>query len=169
MQCVAVCCSVLRCVAVCCSDTYLLQWNSLGRHCLSAARSFCLSPLHSLSHTHTLSPSLPPSLPPSSSLSLFSLSFLSLSLPLSPSTSLSLPLSLSHKNSLLNPPSPPLLLTVIEFDLSKPKKPLIGVAPRNPLYIPTAPGQADALKIPLIKRSAKGKVYIEVCDLYTYM
>ena len=41
---------------------------------------------------------------------------------------------------------------VIEFDLSKPKKPLIGVAPRNPLYIPTAPGQLDALKIPLIKR-----------------
>ena len=161
MQCVAVCCSVLRCVAVCCSDTYLLQWNSLGRHCLSAARSGCLSPLHSLSH--------PLSLPPSCSLSLFSLSFLSLSLPLSPSPSLSLPLSLSHKNSLLNPPSPPLLLTVIEFDLSKPKKPLIGVAPRNPLYIPTAPGQADALKIPLIKRSAKGKVYIEVCDLYTYM
>ena len=49
---------------------------------------------------------------------------------------------------------------VIEFDLSKPKKPLIGVAPRNPLYVPTSPGQLDALKIPLIKRSSRG-VYVE--------
>jgi len=45
---------------------------------------------------------------------------------------------------------------VIEFDLSKPKKPLIGVAPRNPLYKPTPAGQVDALKIPLIKRSSQG-------------
>ena len=45
---------------------------------------------------------------------------------------------------------------VIEFDLSKPKKPLIGVAPRNPLYKPTPAGQVDALKIPLIKRSSRG-------------
>ena len=49
---------------------------------------------------------------------------------------------------------------VIEFDLTKPKKPLIGVAPRNPLYVPTAPGQEDALKIPLIKRDARG-IYVE--------
>ena len=49
---------------------------------------------------------------------------------------------------------------VIEFDLTKPKKPLIGVAPRNPLYVPTAPGQVDALKIPLIKRDARG-IYVE--------
>ena len=70
---------------------------------------------------------------------------------------------------------------VIEFDLTKPAKPVIGIAPRNPLYVPTPPGQLgtqfacftgtkvqiltqkallDALKIPLIKRSSKG-VYVE--------
>ena len=49
---------------------------------------------------------------------------------------------------------------MIEFDLTKPKKPLVGVAPRNPLYVPTTPGQGDALKIPLIKRDARG-IYVE--------
>jgi len=41
---------------------------------------------------------------------------------------------------------------VVEFDLSKPKAPLIGIAPRNPLYHAVEPGTSDKLKIPIIKR-----------------
>ena len=37
LQRVAACCGVLQCVA--CSDTCLLRWHSLVRHCLSLARS----------------------------------------------------------------------------------------------------------------------------------
>ena len=48
---------------------------------------------------------------------------------------------------------------VVEFDLTKPKRPLIGIAPRNPLYHPVEPGSQDELKIPMIKRH-HGKVEI---------
>jgi len=47
---------------------------------------------------------------------------------------------------------------VVEFDLTKPHKPRIGIAPRNPLYHPVEPGTQDALKIPMIKRSAQGVI-----------
>lgn len=39
------------------------------------------------------------------------------------------------------------------------QKPLIGIAPRNPLYHPVKPGSSDKLKIPMIKRR-RGKVEV---------
>jgi hypothetical protein len=48
---------------------------------------------------------------------------------------------------------------VVEFDLTKPKAPLIGIAPRNPLYHLVTPGGQDRLKMPMIKRH-RGQVEI---------
>lgn len=50
---------------------------------------------------------------------------------------------------------------VVEFDLSRPHHPRVGIAPRNPLYIPVRPGSGHTLKIPLIKNGPRG---VEVED-----
>ncbi|KAJ1491741.1 aspartic peptidase domain-containing protein [Baffinella frigidus] len=50
---------------------------------------------------------------------------------------------------------------VVEFDLTKPSHPIIGIAPRNPLYTPAPPGGQDSLKLPVIKMSKGG---VEVFD-----
>lgn len=44
---------------------------------------------------------------------------------------------------------------VVEFDLTHEHHPKIGIAPRNPLYMPALPGSGDKLKIPLIKTGPK--------------
>jgi len=44
---------------------------------------------------------------------------------------------------------------VVEFDLTKPSRPQVGVAPRNPLYSPVPPGVHDELKLPVIKKAGR--------------
>ncbi|EKX36378.1 aspartic endopeptidase, secreted [Guillardia theta CCMP2712] len=49
---------------------------------------------------------------------------------------------------------------VVEFDLTKPKAPMIGIAPRNPRYVPIAPGEQDELKLPIVKQH-RGEIEVE--------